>query len=86
MSEMQKALEYYRAALERRKPTWVPARVSLRYTVRGDFPIGHTTIAPAGEHEAHCNQWGAVTVRGLDGKQLGIKPDEFDVIAWRENT
>jgi len=45
--------------------------------IRGDFPIGHETYAPAGAYLAERNQYGAVSVRAQNGKMLGIKPDEF---------
>lgn len=79
------ALDYYRAAVEDRAPAWVPARILLQQPVRGDFPFGHTTVAEAGEHECECNAWGAVSVRAGNGQQLGIKPAEFEPLAWRPN-
>ena len=82
----QKALEYYRAGLERRQPVWVPCRVLLKARVCGDFPIGHTTVAEAGEHDCDSNANGACSVRATNGQMLGIKPAEFEPIAWRLNT
>ena len=79
------ALEYYRAAAEDRAPKWVPSRVRLAVLVHGDFPIGHRTIAEAGDHDCDSNRWGAVSVRATNGLMLGIKPREFEPIAWREN-
>ena len=43
-----RALDYYRAGLEQRAPKWVPCRVLLQGPVRGDYPIGHTTLAEVG--------------------------------------
>ena len=77
--------EYYRAGLEQRVPRVVPSRVYLPMTVRGDFPIGHGTIAEAGEHACESNRYGALSVRATNGQMLGIKPAEFEPIAWREN-
>jgi hypothetical protein len=83
--QQAKELDYLRAAREGRAPKWVPARVWLSGPVRGDYPIGRDTIAHEGEHECHSNLWGAVSVTAENGKALGIKPGEFDVLAWREN-
>jgi hypothetical protein len=80
-----KELDYLRAARENRKPAWVPARVWLAGPVRGDYPIGHTTIAHEGEYECQSNRYGAVSVIAENGKWLGVKPSEFEVAAWREN-
>lgn len=82
----EQALDYYRAAVESRAPKWVPSRVRLDGPVRGDYPFAHTTLAEAGEHDCESNHWGAVSVRATNGQMLGVKPDEFEPIAWRENT
>lgn len=66
-------------------PHRVPKTISLSEDVRGDWPIGHQVIAPAGKYEARCNQFGAVSVMTPSGDLLGIKPDEFDVVEWEEN-
>ncbi len=79
------AADYYRAGVERRAPKWVPARVKLASVVRGDFPVGHTSVAEAGEHDCDCNKWGAVSVKAGNGKMLGLRPAEFDVVAWKAN-
>ena len=79
-----KELDYLRAAREGRKPAWVPARVWLAGPVRGDYPIGHRTIAHEGEYECQSNRYGAVSVRAENGQWLGVKPAEFEVVAWRE--
>lgn len=57
-----------------------PQRVRLLVDVRGDWPIGHLTVAPAGEYLAHLNKYGAVSVIASDGSLLGVKPDEFEWI------
>ncbi len=80
------ALDYYRAAVEDRAPAWVPSRIRLPRAVRGDFPFGHNTVAEAGEHDCDSNLWGAVSVRATNGQMLGIKPKEFQPIAWRPNS
>lgn len=83
-ADEQMALSYYRAGLEQRMPEYVPARVKLVAKVRGDFPF-NGTIVSAGEHDCECNQWGAVSVHANDGSLLGIKPNEFEPIAWCNN-
>ena len=84
-TDTEMALEYYRAAVEQRKPPWVPARVRLHGPVRGDYPIGHLTLAEAGDHDCESNRWGAVSVRAANGQMLGVKPTEFEPLAWRKN-
>ena len=79
------AADYYQAGVEQRAPKWVPARVRLASQVRGDFPIGHTSVAEAGDHDCSCNKWGAVSVQDSNGKMLGLRPAEFDVVAWKAN-
>ena len=79
-----KALEYYRAALEQRAPRWVPSRVRLAREVFGDPPWRGAGVA-AGEYDCNCNEWGAVEVVDRAGKRLGLRPREFEPIAWREN-
>lgn len=80
-----KELDYLRAAREDRKPAWVPARVWLAGPVRGDYPIGHTTLAEAGEHDCESNRYGAISVRATNGQMLGLKPAEFEPLEWRNN-
>ena len=53
-------------------------KIYLPRTVHGDWPIGHTTIAEAGVHDAVANRYGAVSVVLHDGKLLGVKPDEYE--------
>ncbi len=79
------AAEYYRAGLEKRAPKWVPASVRLAAQVRGDFPVAYQTVAAAGDHECESNKWGAISVKGSDGKLLGLRPAEFEVLTWRLN-
>jgi hypothetical protein len=84
MSDTDKALTYYRAAVEDRRPDFVPAKVRLARPVCGDGPF-RTTKADAGEYSCETNQWGAVSVMASNGKMLGVKPAEFEVIEWRDN-
>jgi hypothetical protein len=85
LSDCMKALDYYRAGLEQRAPKWVPCRVLLEGPVRGDYPIGHTTLAEAGEHDCESNRYGAISVRATNGQMLGVKPAEFEPLEWRKN-
>ena len=48
--------------------------------VHGDFPFGHNLIAETGIHDAVANQHGAVSVVLPNGKLLGVKPDEFELV------
>lgn len=79
------ALAYYKNAVLREAPPYVPARVKLHSRVHGDGPF-HSTFADAGEHDCQCNRWGAVSVRATNGRLLGVKPAEFEVVTWRPNT
>lgn len=89
MNETEKALNYYRAGVESVRPDWVPARILLRDKVRSDIPMfsedGRGYYADAGEHDCHSNQYGALSVKAANGQMLGVKPREFEVIAWRPN-
>jgi hypothetical protein len=89
LSDTEKALNYYRSAVERRRPDYVPARVRLRTCVRSDHPLrdaeGHGYFAGPGECECESNEWGAISVRAENGKRLGVKPIEFEVTEWRAN-
>lgn len=81
-----KALDYYRAGMERRRPSWVPSRIVLLRQVRSDFPMApRAAVAEAGEYECHSNAIGAVSVRTTNGDMLGVRPVEFEVTGWREN-
>lgn len=55
-------------------------RVIVLNKVRGDWPIGHNTIADSGVYDAYVNPQGAVSVM-TDNGELGLKPNEF---AWLE--
>jgi len=85
VSYCMKALDYYRAVIEQRAPKWVPCRVLLECQVRGDYPIWHTTLAEAGEHDCKSNRYGAISVRATNGQMLGVKPAEFEPLEWRKN-
>lgn len=53
-------------------------RIILLHDVRGDFPIAHHVVAPAGVYNAHVNPHGAVSVEATNGELLGVKPGEFE--------
>ena len=90
MDNNQCAAEYYRtAALQKetvraRRPSYVPRRVRVLWKVRGDGPFADTYVE-AGEYDCTSNQYGAVRVKATNGKDLGLRLDEFEPIAWREN-
>jgi hypothetical protein len=84
MTDQQKELEYYKAATLRVAPPFVPSRVLLLCRVRGDGPFAATQAGP-GEADCESNRWGAISVRADNGEMLGVKPAEFQPVAWREN-
>jgi hypothetical protein len=63
---------------EMRKPN---GKIIIIREVRGDWPIGHNTIAEPGVYDAYVNPHGAVSVMASNGRMLGIKPCEFE---WLE--
>lgn len=60
----------------------VPLLVRLDRTIRGDFPF-HKTAAHPGDYLCEVNPRGAVSVLAENGKRLGLKPGEFQVLAWK---
>ncbi|MEW6490723.1 MAG: hypothetical protein AB1578_22775 [Thermodesulfobacteriota bacterium] len=88
MTDHEKALAYYKtAAIQARpgsRPPFVPSRVRVPETVRGDGPFAGTRVLP-GEHDCRSNRLGAVSVLATNGQWLGLRLDEFEPIAWREN-
>jgi hypothetical protein len=63
----------------------VPKTVRLRCMVSSDLFMGDWLIARAmQEYPAWTNSYGAVSAVFPDGKKLGIKPDEFKIVAWHE--
>ena len=65
-------------------PSKVPSKVRVINRVRGDFPFSATTIGP-GVYDCKSNQYGAVSVVAENGYMLGLKPEEFETLEWREN-
>lgn len=84
MNDDQKAAAYYKAGMLKQAPTWVPSRVRVLREQFGDGPFRGAGV-PAGEHDCQCNKWGAVSVAARDGKLLGLRLDEFEPLAWRDN-
>lgn len=60
----------------------VPMLVRLHETIRGDFPF-HKTVAGPGEYPCQVNPHGAVSVLADNGRPLGLKPGEYEVLAWK---
>lgn len=80
-----KAIEYYRAALMKKRPKWVPSRIRLVKQVSSSIPgINQVGFEP-GDYESTSNQFGAVGVKMQNGKSLGVRQDEFIPVAWVEN-
>lgn len=67
-----------------RRPRFVPSRIRIHQRVTGDWAVGHETSVEAGDHECRSNQWGAISVTASNGKLLGIKPGEFDILEMSE--
>ena len=67
------------------RPLYVPSRVRLSKRITGDFPYGYTVFVEPGDYDCQCNRNGAVSVVAGHGKLLGLKPGEFEPIAWRNN-
>jgi hypothetical protein len=90
LARQTKAAAYYRAAVLQRAdpsqiPPHVPCRVRLNRRITGDWPVGHKTAAGPGEMDCTVNKLGAVSVLADDGKQLGLRLDEFEIVEWKEN-
>lgn len=85
LADCVKALDYYRAGLEKRQPKWVPSRILLRSDLAGDPPFGHNATASAGAHECQSNAWGAIYITASNGQNLGVKPSEFEPLEWQKN-
>jgi hypothetical protein len=66
----------------------VPSKIKMRRTVTSDFPFFLKTdegalVAYGGQtYDAWTNSYGAVAAVMPNGKNLGVKPDEFEVIEW----
>ncbi len=73
-------------------PRWwngkVPKRIKTKCMVTADFPMylfpeNKGLIARQGEeYPCWTNSHGAVSIVFPDGEQLGVKPNEFEIIEW----
>jgi len=84
VSNEQKAISYYKSALLKVAPPFVPSRVNVLRNVFGDHPFPGAGVV-AGQYNCQCNKWGAVGVLDRDGKLLGLRPDEFEIVEWVDN-
>lgn len=71
----------------------VPKRVRMTQTVTSDFLPGTTISVADGDplvalnsqtFPAWTNSYGAVAVHMPDGRKLGVKPGEFEVVEWHQ--
>lgn len=83
-TDAEKALAYYKRGTMHEVPPYVPVRIALNARVRGDLLFAGT-FADAGEYDCESNRWGAISVLATNGERLGVKPGEFEVLAWRPN-
>ena len=75
--------------LERLNQEWgmgmEPAVISPVLSVCGELFLSRgLVVVPGRLYDAVCNRHGAVSAM-VGGKLLGMKPDEFRVVAWRQN-
>ena len=61
MTDDQKAAAYYKAAMLKEAPPFVPARVRVLKEQFGDGPFRGAGV-PAGEHDCRCNKWGTYRI------------------------
>ena len=87
ITHLERLADYYRSAIIQQsrthKPPYVPCRIHLPYSVSADFPF--TSLVESGDYGCESNQYGAVSVIASDGRLLGVKLDEFEVLEWRAN-
>lgn len=83
-TDHEKAAAYYKAAATNARPMFVPVRIRIVQTVRGDGMDWNTRVAP-GEYDCSCNQYGAVSVKASNGRILGVRLTEFEPVAWAAN-
>jgi hypothetical protein len=65
----------------------VPKTIRMTQTVTSDFafllPNDHDQVAVASAtYPAWTNSYGAVAAVFPDGRKLGVKPGEFEVVEW----
>lgn len=67
----------------------VPYKVRLLKSVYPDMPFlckDDTVCKRQHEYYVWVNSYGAVSAILTNGEQLGLKPDEFEVTEWHEET
>lgn len=64
------------------KPPVVPSMVRIHRRVAGDWPIGHLAVVMPGVYTCQSNPYGAVSVKAGNGTMLGLKPAEYEPVAW----
>jgi hypothetical protein len=70
----------------------IPSKIKMRRTVISDFPMflrpGEAALLAIGSetYDAWTNSYGAVAAVMPNGKTLGVKPDEFEVVEWFDPT
>jgi hypothetical protein len=88
MNNQEKELLYYKIGASQSRtgkmPPFIPSRVRTQKWNRGDF-IFADIEAPPGDYACNCNKFGAVSVKASNGKMLGLRLDEFEVLEWKEN-
>lgn len=73
-------------------PHWrgkVPLKINMLKLVQPDIPElakKDTLCFNDQEYYVWVNSYGAVSAILPNGQQLGLKPDEFEVIEWHSNT
>lgn len=65
----------------------VPLTIKMKKTVTGDLPMimpGSADLIAVGGNEYYCwvNSYGAVTAILPNNEQLGVKPNEFEVVLY----
>lgn len=65
----------------------VPKTIRMRQTVTSDLafllPNDHDQVAVVqAKYPAWTNSYGAVCAVFPDGRKLGVKPNEFEVVEW----
>jgi hypothetical protein len=64
----------------------VPSKIRMLRTVTSDVPFqreGDVLVAVGSTvHNAWTNSYGAVAAVLPDGRKLGVKPGEFEVVEW----
>lgn len=65
-----------------------PTRIKMLKDVRSDLPfmLGVSEVAfKDKEYNVEANPYGAVSIVFESGEKLGVKPDEFEVVEFKES-